>query len=118
MEERATVERTYVTKDEYEANNRLVDEKFNRVLTVIEKNFELTNEKIEHVVDTLTVAINDTNRRTIFMVYCVWGISCGSTYSGCCGGSIHEEITLNEGINYRFGESKILRLANQSIQSH
>ena len=63
MEERATVERTYVTKDEYEANNRLVDEKFNRVLTVIEKNFELTNEKIEHVVDTLTVAINDTNRR-------------------------------------------------------
>lgn len=63
MEERTTLERTYVTRDEYEANNRLIDEKFNRVLTVIEKNFELTNEKIEHVVDTFTVAINGTNNR-------------------------------------------------------
>ncbi len=67
MSETTTIEQTYVTRKEFdkefEANNRWADEKFSSLMTVIEKNFELTNEKIEHVTDTLTVAINDANKR-------------------------------------------------------
>ncbi len=63
MEERATLEQTYVTRKEFEAQNKLVDEKFANVITLIEKNLEIVSEKIDHAVDTLTVAINGTNDR-------------------------------------------------------
>ena len=63
MEERTTLEQTFVTRKEFEAQNRLVDEKFANVITLIEKNLEIVSEKIDHAVDTLTVAINGTNDR-------------------------------------------------------
>lgn len=63
MEERTTLEQTFVTRNEFEAQNRLVDEKFTNVITLIEKNLEIVSEKIDHAVDTLTVAINSTNDR-------------------------------------------------------
>ena len=63
MEEKTTLEQTYVTRKEFEAQNKLVDEKFANVITLIEKNLEIVSEKIDHAVDTLTVAINGTNDR-------------------------------------------------------
>ena len=50
-------------RDRENSDKELNEERFDKLQTIMEKNFALLNEKLEHVTDTLTVAINDTNTR-------------------------------------------------------